>query len=139
MGWAFCVNQFGREVGYGVEAECDRPGCDEKIDRGLGYCCGGMHDGGEYGCGEYFCGSHLFMGHSSFLCQRCIDKWERRCAFIAGWKAHAAKPDQHIEIAYDEYEWADPDDECTGDEGCPAGKHLHGCFAEGISLEDFTA
>ena len=32
-------------------------GCDEVIDRGLGYICGRMH-GGEGGCGRYFCGEH---------------------------------------------------------------------------------
>lgn len=59
MGWAYGKNSDGREVGYGVEAKCDFPGCDEDIDRGMGYCCGGMHNGmrddSEAGCGGYFC------------------------------------------------------------------------------------
>ena len=133
MGWGFGINQFGREVGYGVEAGCDEPGCDEKIDRGLGYCCGGMHDGGDHGCGEYFCSDHLFLGVSTFLCRRCIDRWERRCAFFSGW--HARDQFVHLEIAYDEYELGDPDLDCTGDEGCSAQKHLHGCFVEGTPIE----
>lgn len=59
MGWAYGRNGEGREIGYGVEAQCDEPGCDAQIDRGLAYVCGAMHDGGEYGCGRYFCASHL--------------------------------------------------------------------------------
>lgn len=60
MGWAYGHNAEGREVGYSVAATCDLDGCDEKIDRGLAYVCGGMHDGGEFGCGRYFCPSHLY-------------------------------------------------------------------------------
>lgn len=70
MGWAFGINTRGREVGYGVEATCDFDGCEEKIDRGLAYVCGGMHDGGEYGCGDYFCGKHLY---GRGLCEKCKD------------------------------------------------------------------
>jgi hypothetical protein len=61
MGWATGVNQKGRDVGYGVEATCDLEGCEEQIDRGLAFVCGGMHDGGDFGCGGYFCGKHLFI------------------------------------------------------------------------------
>lgn len=59
MGWGSGVNNACREVGYLVDATCDQPGCDTDIDRGLAYCCGGMHDGGEHGCGGYFCPEHL--------------------------------------------------------------------------------
>lgn len=64
MGWAHCgTDDDGREIGYGVEAECDFPGCPEKIDRGLGYVCGPMHgSGNEWGCGRYYCGKHLDQG-----------------------------------------------------------------------------
>jgi hypothetical protein len=62
MSWAFGTNEYGREIGYGVQATCDFPGCDEKIDRGLGYACGGMHDSGPTRCGGYFCGRHLYRG-----------------------------------------------------------------------------
>lgn len=60
MGWAFCgTDSKGRQMGYGVEAECDHPECQVQIDRGLGYCCGSMHEGSnEDGCGGYYCGAH---------------------------------------------------------------------------------
>ncbi len=58
MGWAICENAEGRAVGYGIPAICDQNFCWAKIDRGLSYVCGGMHDGGEYGCGLYFCEFH---------------------------------------------------------------------------------
>lgn len=54
MGWAYCGEHDGREIGYGIEAQCDGKDCETEIDRGLGYCCGTMH-GGENGCGGYFC------------------------------------------------------------------------------------
>ena len=64
MGWAYCgKDDWGREIGYAIEATCDKKGCDEVIDRGLGYVCGPMHGGDEGGCGRYFCGDHLsFVG-----------------------------------------------------------------------------
>lgn len=58
MGWAYGVNNDGREIGYSVNAICDAKGCKVKIDRGLAYVCGGMHDGGDFGCGKYFCSKH---------------------------------------------------------------------------------
>lgn len=83
MGWGSGTNAQGREVGYCIDATCDLEGCDVAIDRGLAYCCGGMHDGGEHGCGDYFCTDHLFMtGNESgespghFMCLACCDAWE---------------------------------------------------------------
>lgn len=62
MGWARGEAADGRAIGYGVEAICDFPGCDEEIDRGLGYCCGSMHDSAnDDGCGKYFCEKHRPM------------------------------------------------------------------------------
>lgn len=59
MGWRHCgEDSGGRNIGYGVAAVCDHPGCSEPIDRGLGYACGGMHGTSE-GCEGYFCGEHL--------------------------------------------------------------------------------
>lgn len=61
MGWAYCGEVDGRPVGYGVEATCDKRGCDTVIDRGLGYICGDMHHvpwADERGCGRYFCEEH---------------------------------------------------------------------------------
>lgn len=64
----------GRWAGYGVPAECDMPGCNIEIDRGLGYKCESGHadedawedqdederdpEFEDYGCGLYFCESH---------------------------------------------------------------------------------
>jgi len=63
MGYAYYTLPDGREAGYGVEATCDFPGCDEKIDRGLSYLCGespnGFRDPEEPGCGNYFCPAHI--------------------------------------------------------------------------------
>lgn len=74
MGWGSGVNAEGRKVGYLVRATCDEKGCRARIDRGLAYVCGGMHDGGEQGCGRYFCGRHLFIGRGSQLCAACYDR-----------------------------------------------------------------
>lgn len=71
MSWAvgFDTN-WHRDVGYGVPATCDHPGCGEIIDRGLGYVCGGQPYGGEHGCGLFFCSAHL-VGISPQTCERC--------------------------------------------------------------------
>lgn len=82
MGWAFCgTDSEGREIGYGVEATCDHPECSEKIDRGLGYACGGMHLEGEYSCEKYFCGDHLNVvvtteGQVISICDECYSRLE---------------------------------------------------------------
>jgi hypothetical protein len=87
VGWAYGVNNNGREVGYSVEATCDFDGCDVEIDRGLAYVCGGMHDGGDLGCGEYFCYPHLVYIETGFepdgdasglvqVCPPCSDRIE---------------------------------------------------------------
>ncbi len=59
MGWATGTNAEGRDIGYGIQATCDRPGCDTEIDRGIYFACGDMHDGGDHGCGKYFCDGHM--------------------------------------------------------------------------------
>jgi hypothetical protein len=67
MGWSVGFDPiWNRDIGYGVPAICDYPGCGEAIDRGLGYVCGGEPYGGEEGCGLYFCGEHL-----AHVCERC--------------------------------------------------------------------
>ena len=59
MSWAVGYDtNWHRDIGYGVPALCDQPGCNEKIDRGLGYVCGNEPHGGEKGCGLYFCFEH---------------------------------------------------------------------------------
>jgi hypothetical protein len=67
MGWSVGFDpNWRRDIGYGVPAICDYPGCGQQIDRGLGYVCGGQPYGGEDGCGLFFCGLHLAL-----LCIRC--------------------------------------------------------------------
>lgn len=82
MGWATGVNQSGRDIGYAVEATCDHTECNEKIDRGIAYVCGGMHDGDEHGCGDYFCYTHLKMGVGlpAQLCEECVDLYRKHHA-----------------------------------------------------------
>lgn len=59
MGWGNCgLDGKGRPIGYMHEATCDHPGCNEKIDRGLGYVCGEMHGEDEVSCEGYFCSEH---------------------------------------------------------------------------------
>lgn len=77
MGYAHYTLDDGREAGYGVDAVCDEPGCDAKIDRGLAYLCGAQPDpdDGE-GCGRYFCGEHLFIADDldwlGGICGTCV-------------------------------------------------------------------
>ncbi len=73
MSWAIGWDpEWGRDIGYGVPAWCDYPGCPAKIDRGLSYVCGGQPFGGERGCGLYFCDRHLLA--CSSLCDRCDER-----------------------------------------------------------------
>lgn len=64
MGWGDCGSDSKeRPVGYLHHATCDHPGCDQQIDRGLDYACGGMHGNEDhYGrpiaCEGYFCMAH---------------------------------------------------------------------------------
>lgn len=74
MSWAVGYDEhWKRDIGYGVPAYCDHPRCNEEIDRGLGYVCGGDIRGGEHGCGLYFCGKHLryYTRNRSQCCSRC--------------------------------------------------------------------
>lgn len=69
MGWSIGYDShWSRDIGYGVPAYCDYPGCDAEIDRGLSYVCGGDPYGGERGCGLFFCASH----GGGDLCERCV-------------------------------------------------------------------
>ena len=60
MSWAVGYDDtWKRDIGYGVPAYCDHPGCAAEIHRGLAYvCCDQETYGGERGCGLYFCGAH---------------------------------------------------------------------------------
>lgn len=92
MGWSIGFDEhWQRDIGYGVPAICDHPGCGEVIDRGLAHVCGGEPYGGERGCGLYFCAKHLLMSERlPQLCQRCKD---RRKPFaptpdLPSWRLH---------------------------------------------------
>ncbi len=90
MGWGDCGRDSrGRRIGYAFAARCDEPGCHARIDRGLGFACGGMHGeqdlhGGAC-CEGYYCGKHLVTvdrgDHAVTVCRRCaadIRREERR-------------------------------------------------------------
>jgi len=69
MGWNIGYdNRWKRDIGYGVPAYCDHPYCDEEIDRGIAYVCGGDLYGGVGGCGLFFCSKHIVDGE---CCERC--------------------------------------------------------------------
>ena len=57
--------------------QCNRDGCSNEVNEGLGYQCGGgmLIDGG---CGRHFCGDHLSITDIGPLCDNChralIDK-----------------------------------------------------------------
>lgn len=73
MSWAIGYdNKWKRDIGYGVPAYCDFPGCMAEIDRGLSHVCGGQPYGGDEGCGLYFCGRHLKAWQEIHVCERCL-------------------------------------------------------------------
>ena len=90
MGWSIGFDKrwgkYGRDIGYGVPATCDHPGCGEEIDRGLSYVCGGDAYGGEHGCGLFFCREHLTYeerdGHLVPLCERCAAGADHAASFV---------------------------------------------------------
>lgn len=70
MGWEIGYDlTWQRDIGYGVPALCDHPGCTKKINRGLSHVCGKHPYGGDRGCGLYFCEAHL--SGTDCLCLRC--------------------------------------------------------------------
>lgn len=76
MGWSIGYDSnWKRDIGYGVPATCDHPGCGAAIHRGLSHVCGDNPYGGEHGCGLFFCEQHLRAAgekrHRAPLCQRC--------------------------------------------------------------------
>lgn len=78
MGWSIGYDDnWKRDIGYGVPAYCDKPGCNTEIDRGLSYVCGEEPYGGIYGCGLYFCAEHLGYTDKTeefvALCRRCMN------------------------------------------------------------------
>jgi hypothetical protein len=72
MGWGLGYDDnWNRDVGYGVPAYCDHPGCNAEIDRGLSYVCGGEPYGGDEGCGLFFCGDHMTGLDTLQRCECC--------------------------------------------------------------------
>lgn len=97
MGWSIGYDtRWERDIGYGVPCECDYPGCNAQIDRGLSHVCGGEPYGGEEGCGLYFCEQHLF---DESLCERCV----------AGGEPFQPKPDtkEWIDFKQTDPSWAE--------------------------------
>lgn len=71
MSWSIGYDtRWQRDIGYGVPAICDYPGCGTEINRGLAHVCGGEPYGGDHGCGLFFCWRHLQSQMS--LCDRCL-------------------------------------------------------------------
>lgn len=111
MGWSIGWDStWNRDIGYGVPAVCDAPGCNAKIDRGLSYVCGGAPYGEPRGCGLFFCSEHLFY-FGPRLPQLC-----RRCRRPSG-KPYEPKPDiqEWIDHKLKDESWAqwrkeNPDD-----------------------------
>lgn len=102
MGWSIGFDtRWQRDIGYGVPAECDQPGCTERIHRGLAYVCGGEPYGGDHGCGLYFCDSHLCYVIGEDKPQRCA-----RCA--VGAEPFTPTPDvpEWLEWKLTDHSWA---------------------------------
>lgn len=81
MGWGYCGKNSltGEEMGYSVEGICHHPDCDEKINHGLAYVCGAMHED-ENTCQHYFCTKHLTWGEVNGelvqMCEKCAKEWD---------------------------------------------------------------
>lgn len=82
MSWALGFDaRWLRDIGYGVPAVCDQPGCSKQIDRGLSYVCGGEPYGGDHGCGLYFCNEHgggartCCAAHLPFTAKSDVPEW----------------------------------------------------------------
>ncbi len=91
MGWAIGYDEnWKRDVGFGVPSTCDHPSCNERIDRGLAYVCGGEPYGGDHGCGLHFCGKHLWYRYP-----RGYGRSVQNCLRCKSYKApYQAKPDR---------------------------------------------
>lgn len=104
MSWA--VGEFnGRDIGYGVPAMCDHPGCGAEIDRGLAYVCGGYAYGGDKGCGLFFCDDHRFGPWSR--CMRCMRYREpfAPTADVAEWINHKLTDESWAKWRAENPEW----------------------------------
>lgn len=80
MGYAY-YEIDGKPCGYSVLDVCNFETCQEEIDRGLAYACGGYPGESEHYCDGYFCPKHLFLGidpEIKQLCPNCLKEWEER-------------------------------------------------------------
>lgn len=70
-------------AGYGVPAYCNHPDCNEEIDRGMPYACGG-EPFSELGCDKYFCTKHLhYTGFKrDGTDERCDHEEDCECEFV---------------------------------------------------------
>lgn len=79
MSWSIGYDDnWGRDIGYGVPAWCDFPGCAKEITRGLDNVCANSEPRGGEGCGLYFCAEHHGYFHEtneelSRCCSRCAE------------------------------------------------------------------
>jgi len=100
MGWSIGYDtMWHRDIGYGVPATCDYPGCGAEIDRGLGYRC--------ETCGLFFCGQH----GGGDICERCdadedtgcfdptpdVPEWIRHKLTDDSWAAWRAEHPDEVE------------------------------------------
>lgn len=67
--------------GYGVPAVCEYPTCNEEIDRGMSYACGGVPFS-DYGCDRYFCERHTGIVQFKSDGSRCRHKKDCDCEYI---------------------------------------------------------
>lgn len=111
MSWAVGYDSnWKRDIGYGVPAICDHPGCNAKIDRGLSYVCGGEPYGGDDGCGLYFCSEHLFYSKhlDRPLCECCCngsDQLPEPTPDTEEWIRHKLTHDSWAEWRDENPEW----------------------------------
>lgn len=95
MGWSIGYDDnWQRDIGYGVPAYCDEPGCGAEIDRGLSYvCCSEEPYGGDNGCGLYFCGKHQKTKYPLDVDGEEDDSEDPICGHGDGYVATADHPD----------------------------------------------
>lgn len=67
--------------GYGVPAFCEHPDCNEEIDRGMSYACGG-EPFSEFGCDRYFCSKHRKLTCSVHEDESECDENEDDCEYV---------------------------------------------------------
>jgi hypothetical protein len=94
-----------RYGGYGVPAICEYPDCNEEIDRGMSFACGG-EPFSEIGCDRYFCSKH--RKYTGFKCdgsdERCDHEDDCECTFVEVCE-RCAKGDQPFDYKPEHPTW----------------------------------